>query len=186
MTFFRAQSRGHSAHVGQTAVVRYRWHPLCGRSTRCVLREQRASGEIAHLELEPGIVTMVAAWKLDPVYCSSIKVGLPQVSLAALSDLRRLLTVSESRLLSANGNIVTQEDQDGIAATARPSIGTRPKTETGAVPSARPRSQRRPPSKHDSGSAPSGSQGSGPAVARGERRRDGGGGRLSARFERNT
>ena len=124
MIFFRAQSRGHSAHIGQNAIVQYRWHPLCGRSTRCVLIERRASGAIAQLELEPGIVTMVAAWKLDPVYCSSIKVGLPQVSLAALSDLRSLLTASESRLLSANGN-VPQEDHHGIAATARPSTGTR-------------------------------------------------------------
>jgi len=85
---------------------------------------------------------MVAAWKLDPVYCSSIKVGVPQVSLPALSDLHRLLTACESQLLSANGNTVTQEDHDGIAATARPSIGTHSEAEacsTGAAPPARPR-----------------------------------------------
>ena len=63
----RAQSRGHSAHIGQDVVVHYRWHPLYGRHVRCILMERRASGEIAHVELEPGVVTMVAAWKLDPV-----------------------------------------------------------------------------------------------------------------------
>ena len=97
---------------------------------------------------------MVAAWKLDPIYCGSIKVGLPQVSLAALSDLHRLLMACESRLLSANDNTVTQEDHDGIAATARPSIGTRLEAEacsTGAAPPARPHSRRRPPSKRDGG-----------------------------------
>jgi hypothetical protein len=62
-----------SSSVG---TVRYRWHPLCGRSTRCVLIERRASGEIAHLELEPGVITKVAAWKLDPVYCATLKVAL--------------------------------------------------------------------------------------------------------------
>jgi hypothetical protein len=171
------QSNGHSAHIGQDAVVQYPWHPLCGRSTRCVLIERRASGEIAQLELEPGIVTMVAAWKLDPVYCGAIKVGLPQVSLAALSDLHRLLMTCESRLLFANGNTVTQEDHDGIAAIARTSIGTRSKIETCAAPPARPRPRRRTPSKRDGGSAPCGSEGSGSAADRGERCRDGGGGR---------
>jgi len=171
------QSRGHSAHIGQTAIVQYRWHPLCGRSTRCVLIERRASGEIAHLELEPGVVTMVAAWKLDPVYCSAIKIGVPLVSLSALSDLHRLLTACESRLLFVNRNTVTQEDHDGIAATARPSIGTRFKTETDAVPPARPRSRRRPPSKRDGGPAPNDTQGDGSAADRCERRGDGGGGR---------
>jgi hypothetical protein len=51
---------------------------------------------------------MVVAWKLDPVYCSAIKVGLPQVSLTALSGLHWLLTACESRFLSANGNIVSK------------------------------------------------------------------------------
>jgi hypothetical protein len=118
---------------------------------------------------------MVAAWKLDPVYCGAIKVGLPQVSLAALSDLHGLLTACESRLLSANGNTATQEDHDGIAAIARPNIGTHPKTEICAAPPARPRSRRRPPSKRDSGSAPIGSKSSSPAAARSERRGNDGG-----------
>jgi hypothetical protein len=120
---------------------------------------------------------MVAAWKLDPVYCSAIKIGVPQVSLSALCDLHRLLTACESRLLFANGNTVTQEDHDGIAATARTSIGTRSKIETCAASTARPRSRRRTPSKRDSGSAPCGPEGSGSVADRGERRRNGGGGR---------
>ncbi len=171
------QSRGHSAHIGQTAIVQYRWHPLCGRSTRCVLIERRASGEIAHLELEPGIVTMVAAWKLDPVYCGAIKIGVPQVSLLALSDLHRLLIACESRLLFANGNTVTQEDHDEIAATARKSIATCSKIETYAASPARPRSRRLTPSKRDGGPAPRGPEGDGSAADRSERRGDGGGGR---------
>ena len=171
------QSRSHSAHIGHDVVVHYSWHPLCGRSTRCVLIERRASGEIAHLELEPGVVTKVAAWKLDPVYCATLKIGAPQASLAALSELQRLLLACESRLLSANGNTVTQEYHDGIATTARTSIATCPKAEdcsSGATPPARSCSGRRPPSTHDSGSAPGGSQDIGPVAARGERR-DGGG-----------
>ena len=66
-TFGRGQSRSHSAHVGQEVVVHYRWHPLYGRRVRRIQGERRASGEFVHVELAPGVVTIVAAWMLDPV-----------------------------------------------------------------------------------------------------------------------
>ena len=65
-------------------MVHYRWHPLYGRSARRIQSERRASGEFVHVELTPGVVTIVPAWKLDAVYCAGLKVGAPQVSLAAL------------------------------------------------------------------------------------------------------
>ena len=68
-------------------------------------------------------MTILPAWKLDAVYCAGLKVGAPQVSLAALCALRELLIACESRLVSADGNIVTQEAQDGSAVTARTKDG---------------------------------------------------------------
>ena len=115
--------RGHSAHIGQDVVVQYRWHPLYGRSVRRIQSERRASGELVHVELTPGAVTILPAWKLDAVYCAGLKVGAPQVSLAALCALHELLIACESRLVSADGNIVTQEAQDGSAVTARTKDG---------------------------------------------------------------
>jgi len=64
-------------------------------------------------------VTIVPAWKVNPVYCAGLKVGAPQVSLAALCALHERLVACESRQLSPGGNIATQEMQDGIAANAR-------------------------------------------------------------------
>ena len=61
-----------------------------------------------HVELVPGSVTILPAWKFDPVYCAGIKVGAPQVSLAALWDLHELLRARESRLHSVNGPTVTE------------------------------------------------------------------------------
>ena len=119
MTFARAQSRGHSAHIGQDVVIHYRWHPLYGRSVRRIQGERRASGDFVHVELSPGAVTILPAWKLDAVYCAGLKVGPPQASLAALRSLHELLIACESRLVSADGNIVRQETQDGSAITAR-------------------------------------------------------------------
>ena len=71
----------------------------------------------------PGAVTILPAWKLDAVYCAGLKVGAPQVSVAALCSLRELPIACESRLVCADGNIVTQEAQDGSAVTARTKDG---------------------------------------------------------------
>ena len=138
------QSHGHSAHVGQDVVVRYRWHPLYGQRVRRIQSERRASGELVHVELTPGAVTILPAWKLDAVYCAGLKVGAPQVSLAALCSLRELLIACESRLVSADGNIVTQEAQDGSAVTARTNDGAclQAHSPDGTTP-ARSRSRRR-------------------------------------------
>ena len=45
---------GHSAHIGQEVEVQYRWHALYGRSVRRQYVEQRAGGEVVHVELAPG------------------------------------------------------------------------------------------------------------------------------------
>ena len=79
MPFCREQSRSHSAHIGQDVIVHYRWHPLHGRSARRIQGERRASGEFVHVELTPGVVTILPAWKVDAVYCAALKVGAPQV-----------------------------------------------------------------------------------------------------------
>jgi hypothetical protein len=176
--FFAMQSRGHSAHIGQDVTIHYRWHPLCGRSARRIQIERRATGEFVHVELTPGDVTIMPAWKIDPVYCAGLKVGAPQVSLAALCALHELLVACESRQLSSGGNIATQETQDGIAATAH--TKDRTCSETGATTSdiptpARPRSRRRAASGHDAGGAPGGTQVAGSSTARGERHHDAGG-----------
>ena len=127
------------------------------------------------MELTPGAVTILPAWKLDPVYCAGLKVGAPQVSLAALCALRELLIACESRLVSADGNKVTQETQDGSAVTAgtKDGAGLQAHGSEGCAP-ARSRF-RHALSGHDTGGAPSRSESVGAAPARGERRGNAGG-----------
>jgi hypothetical protein len=143
---------------------------------RRIQSERRASGELVHVELTPGAVTILPAWKLDAVYCASLKVGAPQVSLAALRSLREVLIACESRLISADGNIVTQEAQDGSAVTARTTDGAclQAHSPDGTTP-ARSRSRRRAISGHDTDGAPSRAESDGPAPARGGRRSNAGG-----------
>jgi len=151
---------------------------LYGRTARRVKIERRATGDLVHVEHTSGVVTILPAWKLDAVYCASLKVGAPRVSLMALCALHEVLIACESRHVSADGNIVTQETQDGIAATARAKdeacseAGTRPPDIT---PPARPRSRRCAALGHGSAGTPSGSQITGSPAARGKRRRDTGG-----------
>ena len=138
--------------------------------------ERRASGELVHVELSPGAVTILPAWKLDPVYCAGLKVGAPLVSLAALCALQELLIACESRLVSADGNIVTQEAQDGCAVTARTKdeAGLQAHSSDRTTP-ARSRSRRRAISGHDTGGAPRRAESDGAASARGGRRSKAGG-----------
>jgi hypothetical protein len=143
---------------------------------RRIQSERRASGELVHVELTPSAVTILPAWKLDPVYCAGLKIGAPQVTLAALCSLRELLIACESRLVSADGNIVTQETQDGSAVTARTKDGAGLQAHSceGSTP-ARSRSRRRALSDHDTGGAPSGAESDGAAPARGGRHSNAGG-----------
>jgi hypothetical protein len=108
-----------------------------------------------HVELSPGAVTILPAWKLDPVYCAGLKVGAPQVSLAALCSLRELLIPCESRLVSADGNIVTREAQDGSSVSARTKdgAGLQVHSSEGSTP-ARSRYRRRALSGHTGGAQP--------------------------------
>jgi hypothetical protein len=149
---------------------------LYGRSARRIQIEQRATGDFVYVEHTPGVVTILPAWKLDAAYRAGLKVGAPQVSLAALCALHGLLVACESRQVSADGNIVTQETQDGIAANGRTKDGAC--SEAGALASdistpTRPRARRRATSEHDTAGASSCSQVAGTSAARGKRNKGG-------------
>ena len=169
--FFRDKSRGHCAHIGQLATVHYRWHPLYGRSMRLVLTEQRASGQIAHVELAPGNVTMVAAWKLDPAICDSMHIGAPQVSPTALRHLHELLVACESRLNSLDDNTVQEKVDDDITDTDRSNssdtTGSQANVKSQKNRAAvRSRARRRGCAGHDASGSSGSAQVAGAAVAR--------------------
>ena len=112
------------------------------------------TGEFGHVELASGNVAVLAAWKIDAVYCAGLKVGAPQVSLEALCASHELLIARESRQVAAGDNIVT-----GIATACTKDGGC---SEAEQAPDSttpvRPRSRRCPTSEHDSGGALSSSE----------------------------
>jgi hypothetical protein len=111
-----SQSRGHSAHVGSEVEIHYRWHPLHGRRVRRHYSEQRVAGQFVHVEAEPGIVIVVAAWMLDPVACAGMATGAPCVVVPALVDLHHLLIECGSRRSSQDDPTIVQEEHDVVPA----------------------------------------------------------------------
>lgn len=131
-----------------------------------------------HVELAAGVVTILPAWKLDPVYCTDIKVGAPQVSISALGCLHELLVARESRLLCANVNTLAQENQDGTARTTRTETTARSENRASlasCTTATRPRAPRRKIGGHDDGRAPSCDPRSGASPTGSERHNDVGG-----------
>ena len=51
---------------------------MCGRRVRQQYREQRANGEVVHVEVQPGIVIVVAAWMLSATACARMELGTPR------------------------------------------------------------------------------------------------------------
>ena len=107
-------SRGHSARIGQEVVVHYRWHALYGRQLRRHRGERRAGGDVVHLEVAPGVVTVVAAWMLDAVACADMEIGAPRVAVPALADLHRLLATLGFRTDFQGDSTVALESSDEI------------------------------------------------------------------------
>ena len=85
-------SQGYSTRIGQEVVIHYRWHALHGRPVRLFYSEKRRGADVVLVEGERGAGIVVAAWMLDPVACAALTIGGPQVSVAALCDLDRLLS----------------------------------------------------------------------------------------------
>jgi hypothetical protein len=91
-------------------LAHYRWHALFGRRLRVERVDKRRSGQFVHVELLPGVFTVVAAWMLDASACAGMDLGAPRVSLAALSDLEDLLKRRGLRRCSP-GEITAGEGQ---------------------------------------------------------------------------
>ncbi len=66
--------------------------PYFGRKVSVRLVEQRATGQFLKVQVPSGIVVSIPCWMVDPVACANLRIGPPQVNLAALSDLKRLVT----------------------------------------------------------------------------------------------
>jgi hypothetical protein len=86
--------------------------PLHGRRVRWRYSEQRAAGEFVYIETAPGVVSVIAAWMLDPIACTGMEMGAPLVTVAALIELHNLLIEGGFRGSSSDDSRIVQEDLD--------------------------------------------------------------------------
>jgi len=101
----------HSAHVGQICRVHYRWHAYFGSDVRVFRVYQSGNEQYAALERDPGVAVMAPAWVLNAAVCSTLSLGMPLVSIAALNDLHGVL-VSLGFRRSCVDKESTQEAED--------------------------------------------------------------------------
>ncbi len=72
-----------------------------------------------HVDAAPGVVKVVAAWMLDSAECSAMELGEPRVTVAALSDLHRLLVDRHLRANSPDDSNIVREKRNEQGAKGR-------------------------------------------------------------------
>jgi len=72
--------------------------------------DSRKTGRFVHVEVLPGVFTVVAEWMLDASACVGMEIGAPRVSVAALADLDDLLKRRGLRR-SCSGDSAAGEEQ---------------------------------------------------------------------------
>ena len=75
-------------------VVEYRWHPLHGKRLRLLRRTAHDGTAVVHVETSRTASRELPAWMVDTAVCRGMELGPPQVSIAALNELRGVITVS--------------------------------------------------------------------------------------------
>jgi len=121
----------HSAHVAFHARVHYPWHAAFGGEIE-VLYEELRRDERVYVCMRPNDSTVVIpAWMCESAACANMKLGKPRASVAALEDVRVILTelgfhrcstATETRPEeSANESVNKSENHEGIPA-ATPAI----------------------------------------------------------------
>jgi hypothetical protein len=112
----------HSAHVGEDREVHYRWHPYFGLRV-CVRWVERATGQFLKVEGPSGVVVSIPGWMVDPLVCADMCIGRPQVDLAALSELKRLVTPTAAPAHFLREDGCAREEPDETAQCACGDLG---------------------------------------------------------------
>ena len=85
-------TKRHSTYRFGSAVIAYPWHPLHGQELSVVRRRGRRGTEVFDVEVQPGVSRELPAWMTDEAACAGMSLGPAQVSVAALNELRAVLS----------------------------------------------------------------------------------------------
>ena len=85
--------------------------------------EHRATGQFVKVEGPSGVVVSIPGWMVDVHVCTGMKTGSPQVDLAALADIKRLVAPTAPPSNSPSENGIAREEADGEARCACADLG---------------------------------------------------------------
>ena len=78
-------------------IVEYPWHPLYRRRLTFYRQVGNRGGGVVHVKTPDGFSCELPQWMFDRVLCRAMDKGAPQVSVAALEELRDVLTLLTSK-----------------------------------------------------------------------------------------
>ena len=86
----------HTATFPRSVVIHYQWHPLFRRSLIATGRKRWPAGNHLICRLPDGTGTVLPEWMTELEHCAAlVLVDAPQVSVAALVELTRLLAATD-------------------------------------------------------------------------------------------
>jgi hypothetical protein len=109
----------HSAYRLGFVVVEYRWHPLHGKRVRLLRRTVHGGSAVVHVDAHEGVSRELPAWMVDASVCCGMELGPPEVSLAALNELRSVLGGESAGAVSKPVSSLHKEGGSGERAAAK-------------------------------------------------------------------
>ena len=107
----------HSAYRLGFVVVEYRWHPLHGKRVRLLRRTVHDGSAVVHVDVRGGVSRELPAWMVDASVCRGMEqLGPPEVSLAALNELRCVLSAASAGSVSKAVSSLHKENRSGETA----------------------------------------------------------------------
>src|ERR1700742_1066555 len=83
----------HSTYSLRFARIEYRWHPLFGRTLQVSPFRRGKDLRCIYTEERPDLCRELPNWMFDDAYCGGMTLGRPEVNLAALHELGKVLAL---------------------------------------------------------------------------------------------
>jgi hypothetical protein len=103
-------------------VVEYRWHPLYGKRLRLFRRTAHNGAAVVHVEARGTVSRELPAWMVDGSICAGMELGPPQVSIAALNELRLVIGSRRKVVDQAAGLVSSLIEESETCETATKGI----------------------------------------------------------------
>ena len=103
-------------------MVEYRWHPLYGKRLHVFRRTAHDGAPVVHVEASGTVSRELPAWMVDGSIFGGMELGPPQVSIAALNELRLAIGVRRKAVDHTPGLVSSLIEESETCETAAKGI----------------------------------------------------------------